>query len=70
MGLGNKAQAFMLALSAFFCAMGSITTIPDVVPSEIRVPLVVFFWVCGIIGFALKEALGSAYPQVVDDDQE
>lgn len=65
MGLGNKAQAFVLALSAFFCALGSITAIPDVVPIEIRVPLSVFFWACGIIGFALKEALGSAYEQEV-----
>lgn len=60
MGIGNKTQAFMNGLSAFFCAMGTITTIPDVVAPEVRVPLSVFFWVCGIIGFALKEALGSA----------
>jgi len=61
MGLSNKAQAFMLGLSAFLCALGSITAIPDVVPTEIRVPLSCGFWFCGIVGFALKEALGSAY---------
>jgi len=61
MGLGNKAQALVLGLSAFLCAMGSITAIPDVVPAEIRVPLSCAFWFCGIFGFALKEALGSAY---------
>lgn len=60
MGLGNKAQAFMNGLAAFFCAMGTIAAIPDVVAPEIRMPLTAFFWACGIIGFALKEALGSA----------
>jgi hypothetical protein len=62
MGLGNKAQAFALALSAFFMALGTATaTIPEVMPNEYRVPLACIFWACGIIGFALKEAIGSSY---------
>lgn len=59
-GLSDKAQAFLLALSAFFLALGTAgASIPDFVPSEYRVPFAVFFWLCGILGFALKEALGS-----------
>lgn len=59
-GLDNKAQAFLLALSAFLLTLGTAgATIPDFVPQEYRVPFALFFWLCGIIGFALKEALGS-----------
>jgi hypothetical protein len=59
-GLSNKAQSFLVALSAFFLALGTAgATIPDFVPQEYRVPFACFFWLCGIIGFALKEALGS-----------
>ena len=62
MGLSNKAQAFMLGLSAFLIALGTATaTIPDLVPQDIKIPISIVFWFCGIIGFALKEALGSAY---------
>jgi len=58
--LSNQAQAIVLALSAFFLALGTAgAAIPDFVPQEYRVPFAIFFWVCGIIGFALKEALGS-----------
>lgn len=61
MGLTNKMQAVLLGLSAFFIALGTAgAVIPDFVPEEYRVPFAVFFWICGIIGFALKEALGSA----------
>jgi len=64
-GLSDKAQAFLLALSAFFLALGTAgATIPDFVPQEYRVPFAVFFWLCAIIGFALKEALGSPKPSV------
>ena len=58
--MSNQAQAIVLALSAFFLALGTAgAAIPDFVPQEYRVPFAIFFWVCGIIGFALKEALGS-----------
>jgi len=61
MGLGNKAQAFANGLSAFFIAIGTATaTIPSEIPPEYKAPLAIFFWMCGIIGFAIKEALGSA----------
>jgi len=56
-------QAFLLGLSAFFLALGTAgAAIPDFVPQDFRVGFAMFFWLCGIIGFALKEALGSAPP--------
>jgi len=59
-GLSNQMQAIILALSAFFLALGTAgAAIPDFVPQEYRVPFAIFFWICGIIGFALKEAIGS-----------
>jgi len=59
-GLSNRMQAIVLALSAFFLALGTAgAAIPDFVPQEYRVPFACFFWLCGIIGFALKEACGS-----------
>jgi hypothetical protein len=62
MGLGNKAQAFMLGLSAFLISLGTASAvIPDFMPADIKYWVAVFFWFCGIVGFALKEALGSAY---------
>lgn len=63
-GLTNRMQALLLGLSAFFLALGTAgATIPDFVPKEYRVPFAVFFWLCGIIGFALKEALGGVPPK-------
>jgi hypothetical protein len=62
-GLSNKAQAIVLALSAFFLALGTAgASIPNFVPEEYRVPFAVFFWLCGIIGFALKELAGGKLP--------
>jgi len=53
-------QAFLVALSTFFLALGTAgAAIPDFVPEEYRMQFACFFWVCGIIGFALKEACGS-----------
>jgi hypothetical protein len=63
-GLSNKAQAFLLGLSALFLALGTAgAALPDFVPQESRVPFACFFWICGIIGFALKEAIGSKKQQ-------
>ncbi len=56
-------QAVILSLAGFFLALGTAgAAIPDFVPQEYRVPFAVFFWICGIIGFALKEALGGQPP--------
>ncbi len=63
MALSNEVQAFILALSTFFIVIGTYTAaIPDVVPSDIRVAISIVFWFMGIIGFALKEALGGSPP--------
>jgi hypothetical protein len=62
MGLGNQAQAFMLGLSAFFISLGTASAIiPDFMPADIKYTVAIIFWFFGIIGFALKEALGSSY---------
>lgn len=62
MGLGNKAQAFMLGLSSFLISLGTASaTIPDFMPSNIKYNVAIVCWFLGTIGFALKEALGSAY---------
>lgn len=59
-GLSNRAQAIVLAISAFFLALGTAgATIPNFVPEDYRVPFAMFFWICGIIGFALKELAGG-----------
>jgi hypothetical protein len=60
MGLSDRMQAFVLSLSAFFLTLGTAgASLPNFVPEEYRVPFAMFFWICGIIGFALKEALGG-----------
>jgi len=63
MGLSDQYQAFLLGLSAFFLALGTAgAALPNFVPEEYRTPFAMFFWLCGIIGFALKEALGGKAP--------
>ena len=60
MGLSDKMQALVLALSAFFLALGTAgASLPNFVPEEYRASFALFFWICGIVGFALKEALGG-----------
>jgi len=59
-GLSDRMQALALSLSAFFLALGTAgATMPNFIPEEYRVPFAMFFWICGVIGFALKEALGG-----------
>jgi hypothetical protein len=59
-GLSDRAQAYVMMFSAFFLALGSaVATLPSFVPENYKVGLAVFFWLCGIIGMALKEALGT-----------
>jgi hypothetical protein len=63
MPLSNNAQAILLSLSAFFLALGTAAAaIPEWLPFEIRYYVAAFFWICGIIGFALKEAVGGTPP--------
>lgn len=64
MGIGNKMQAIMLGVSAFLITIGTAAaTIPDFVPQDIKYTVAGILWGCGIIGFALKEAIGSAYAE-------
>ena len=56
-----------MALSAFFLALGTAgAAIPNFVPDEYRVPFAMFFWICGIAGFALKELAGGKPPQTTN----
>jgi hypothetical protein len=62
-GLSNKAQAIVMAVSGIFMALGTASaSIPKFIPEQYRAPLAIFFWICGIVGFALKEALGGQAP--------
>ena len=63
MGLSDKAQAAVVAVSGFCLALGTAgASIPNFVPDQYRVPFATFFWICGIVGFALKEAIGGQAP--------
>jgi len=56
-------QAFLVGVSSFCLALGTAgATLPNFVPEQQRVSFAMFFWLCGIVGFALKEALGSQAP--------
>jgi hypothetical protein len=64
MGLSDKAQAFVMVVAAFCLTLGSAgAALPNFVPEPYKVPFAMFFWICGIVGFALKEALGGQPPQ-------
>jgi hypothetical protein len=63
MGLSDRMQAFAVMLSGFFIALGTAgATIPDFVPADFKSQFAIIFWMAGIIGFALKEALGGQAP--------
>jgi len=63
MGLSDKMQALLVGASSFCLALGAAgATLPNFVPEEYKAPFAMFFWVCGIVGFALKEALGGKAP--------
>ena len=58
MGLSDRAQALLTALATLFLALGSAEVTMPNLPEEWRVSVAIFLWICGIIGFELKEALG------------
>jgi hypothetical protein len=63
LGLSDKAQAIVVAVSGFCITLGTAgASIPNFVPDQYRVPFATFFWICGIIGFSLKEAMGGQAP--------
>jgi hypothetical protein len=63
MGLSDKAQALLVAVSAGLMTFGTAAaTIPSFVPDNIRVPVAVVAWLAGVVGFSLKEALGGQAP--------
>jgi hypothetical protein len=63
MGLSNRVQAALVGLSAGLGAFGTAAAaIPDFVPIEYKIPIAVFAWLAGIVGFSVKEALGGQAP--------
>ena len=61
MGLSNKAQAAAVGVSAGLLGVGTyIATSPA--PDTIKVPLATIAYVSGMLGFAIKEALGGQTP--------
>jgi hypothetical protein len=59
-GLSNKTQAVLVGVSSGLIAFGTAAaTVPDFIPTEIKVPIAVTAWLAGVIGFSLKEALGG-----------
>jgi len=64
MGLSNKGQAIALAIASFLMTLGTASaTIPDFMPQDIKYTVAIACWFFGIIGFALKEAIGSTYDE-------
>lgn len=62
-GLSDKMQAFVVSLSAFLLSLGTAgAALPSFIPDEYKAPFAITFWICGILGLALKEALGSQSP--------
>jgi hypothetical protein len=58
MGLSNKAQAAAVGISAGLLGVGTyIATSPA--PDTIKIPLATVAYVSGMLGFAIKEALGG-----------
>lgn len=61
-GLTNKLQAIFLGVSAFLIVLGTAAaTIPGFIQEDWKYTIALIFWLCGVVGFALKEAVGSAY---------
>ena len=61
MGLSNKAQAAAVGVSAGLLGVGTyIATSPA--PENIKVPLATVAYIAGMLGFAIKEALGGQAP--------
>lgn len=61
MGLSNRMQALAVAISAGLLGVGTYIAISPA-PEEIKAPLAVVAYVCGMVGFAIKEALGGQAP--------
>ena len=61
---GFKQQSkLFVEVSAELSAFGIATAaIPDFVPSELKVPIIVASWLADIVSFSIKEALGVQTP--------
>jgi hypothetical protein len=63
MPLSDRVQSAIVAASAALLSLGTAAAaIPEFVPADAKVYFAVTFWLAGIFGLALKEALGSKSP--------
>jgi hypothetical protein len=61
LGLSNRAQAIAVALSAGLLAVGTYIAVSPA-PENIKAPLATVAYIAGMVGFAIKEALGGQAP--------
>jgi hypothetical protein len=59
MGLTDNQQAIITFVSVFLLTLGTAgAVIPGFVPEDFKVPFAVIFWIFGIVGLSLMQALG------------
>ena len=61
LGLSNRAQAIAVSVSAGLLAVGTYIAVSPA-PESIKAPLATAAYIAGMIGFAIKEALGGQAP--------
>jgi hypothetical protein len=62
-GLSDKLQAIAVFISVLLIGLGTAAeTIPSTIPADNKALIFTIFWILGIIGLALKEALGTNTP--------
>jgi hypothetical protein len=59
-GLTDKEQALLTFIATFFFALGTAgATLPNFIPDNLKVPFALTFWILGILGLSLLQALGA-----------
>lgn len=62
-GLSDFQQSILMMFSAAMISIGTMAAaIPSFVASQWQAPIATALWLVGIIGFGVKEALGSKTP--------
>jgi hypothetical protein len=62
MGLSNKAQAAAVGISSGLLGLGTYIAMSPA-PENFKIPLATIAYIAGMLGFAIKEALGGQTPQ-------
>jgi hypothetical protein len=62
-GLSDRAQASLVMLSTALCAIGTAgAVIPIGIPEDAKPYFIMLFWILGLLGLGVKEALGGQAP--------